>query len=123
MTKLTNEAGKHNTQMDFAEVLKDLGVRGNAVVDGTLEVGGKSTFKDDVTMEKNLHVKGTTTTDKLVVDNGATIKGGATVTGGTTTDTLHVTSTSTFDGKATFKDIVTMEKTSASVAMLPWPAM
>lgn len=110
LTKLTNEAGKHKTQMDFAEVLKDLGVRGNAVVDGTLEVGGKSTFKDDVTMEKNLHVKGTTTTDKLVVDNGATIKGGATVTGGTTTDTLHVTSTSTFDGKATFKDIVTMEK-------------
>lgn len=104
LTKLTNEAGKHNTQMDFAEVLKDLGVRGNAVVDGTLEVGGKSTFKDDVTMEKNLDVKGITTTDKLVVNNGAT------VTGGTTTDTLHVTSTSTFDGKATFKDIVTMEK-------------
>ena len=110
LTKLTNEAGKHKTQMDFAEVLKDLGVRGNAVVDGTLEVGGKSTFKDDVIMEKNLDVKGTTTTDKLVVDNGATIKGGATVTGGTTTDMLHVTSTSTFDGKATFKDIVTMEK-------------
>lgn len=104
----TLETGK--ATMDYAEVMKDLGVRGNAVVDGTLEVGGKSTFKDDVTMEKNLHVKGTTTTDKLVVDNGATIKGGATVTGGTTTDTLHVTSTSTFDGKATFKDIVTMEK-------------
>lgn len=109
-TKLTNEGGTHKTEMDFAEVLKDLGVRGNAVVDGTLEVGGKSTFKDDVTMEKNLDVKGTTTTAKLVVDSGATIKGGATVTGGTTTDTLHVTSTSTFDGKATFKDIVTMEK-------------
>ncbi|WP_297001628.1 ESPR-type extended signal peptide-containing protein [uncultured Dialister sp.] len=104
----TLETGK--ATMDYAEVLKDLGVRGNAVVDGTLEVGGKSTFKDDVTMEKNLDVEGTTTTDKLVVDNGATIKGGATVTGGTTTDTLHVTSTSTFDGKATFKDIVTMEK-------------
>lgn len=104
----TLETGK--ATMDYAEVLKDLGVRGNAVVDGTLEVGGKSTFKDDVTMEKNLDVKGTTTTDKLVVDNGATIKGGATVTGGTTTDMLHVTSTSTFDGKATFKDIVTMEK-------------
>ena len=104
LTKLTNEAGNHNTQMDFAEVLKDLGVRGNAVVDGTLEVGGKSTFKDDVTMEKNLHVKGITTTDKLVVNNGAT------VTGGTTTDKLHVTSTSQFDGAATFKDIVTMEK-------------
>ena len=117
LTKLTNEAGTHKTQMDFAEVLKDLGVRGNATVDkkltvkgdsdlqgnatvgkdlavkgntkldGTLEVVGKSTFKDDVTMEKNLDVKGTTTTD-----------------------TLKVTGSSEFDGKATFNDIVTMNK-------------
>lgn len=43
-------------------------------------------------------MKGITTTDKLVVNNGAT------VAGGTTTDTLHVTSTATFD------DIVTMKK-------------
>ena len=128
LTKLTNEGGTHKTEMDFADVLKDLGVRGNATVDkkltvkgdsdlqgnatvgkdlevkgstkldGTLEVVGKSTFKDDVTMEKNLDVKGITTTDKLVVNNGAT------VAGGTTTDTLHVTSTATFD------DIVTMKK-------------
>ena len=134
LTELTNEAGTHKTQMDFAEVLKDLGVRGNATVDkkltvkgdsdlqgnatvgknlevkgktkldGTLEVVGKSTFKDDVTMEKNLDVKGTTTTDKLVVNNGAT------VTNGTTTDTLKVTDSSEFDGKATFNDIVTMNK-------------
>lgn len=128
LTKLTNEGGTHKTEMDFADVLKDLGVRGNATVDkkltvkgdsdlqgnatvgkdlevkgstkldGTLEVVGKSTFKDDVTMEKNLDVKGIITTDKLVVNNGAT------VAGGTTTDTLHVTSTATFD------DIVTMKK-------------
>lgn len=134
LTKLTNEDGTHKTEMDYAEVMKDLGVRGSATIDqkltvkgdsdlqgnttvgkdlevkgntqldGTLEVGGKSTFKDDVTMEKNLDVKGTTTTDKLVVNNGATINGG------TTTDTLHVTSTSTFDGMATFKDAVSMEK-------------
>lgn len=114
-TKLTNEGGTHKTEMDFAEVLKDLGVRGNAAVDGnttlgkkgadtTLTVNSTSTFNKDVTMKENLDVKGITTTDKLVVNNGAT------VTGGTTTDTLHVTSTSTFDGKATFKDIVTMEK-------------
>ena len=120
-TKLTNEGGTHKTEMDFAEVLKDLGVRGNAAVDGnttlgkkgadtTLTVNSTSTFNKDVTMKENLDVEGTTTTAKLVVDSGATIKGGATVTGGTTTDTLHVTSTSTFDGKATFKDIVTMEK-------------
>lgn len=128
LTKLTNEGGTHKTEMDFADVLKDLGVRGNATVDkkltvkgdsdlqgnatvgkdlevkgstkldGTLEVVGKSTFKDDVTMEKNLDVKGITTKLVPMVNNGAT------VAGGTTTDTLHVTSTATFD------DIVTMKK-------------
>ena len=78
--------------MDYADVMKDLGVRGNAAVDGnttlgkegaetTLTVNSTSTFNKDVTMEKNLGVTGTTTTD-----------------------TLHVTSTATFD------DIVTMKK-------------
>lgn len=114
--------------MDYADVMKDLGVHGNATVDQkltvkgdsdlqgnanvgkNLTVNGTSDLKGDVTMESNatvekdLTVEGTTKTEKLVVNNGAT------VTGGTTTDTLHVTSTSTFDGQATFKDIVTMEK-------------
>ena len=111
----TLETGK--ATMDYAKVMKDLGVRGNAAVDGntilgkegaetTLTVNSKSTFKDTVKMEKTLEVDGTSTfNDKVTVT-----KGGLDVTGGTTTDTLHVTSTSTFDGKATFKDIVTMEK-------------
>lgn len=101
--------------MDYADVMKDLGVRGNAAVDGnttlgkkgadtTLTVNSTSTFNKDVTMKENLDVEGTTTTAKLVVNNGATIKGGAAVTGGTTTDKLHVTSNATFD------DIVTMKK-------------
>lgn len=114
--------------MDYADVMKDLGVHGNATVDQkltvkgdsdlqgnanvgkNLTVNGTSDLKGDVTMESNatvekdLTVEGTTKTEKLVVNNGAT------VTGGTTTDTLHVTSTSTFDGAATFKDAVTMEK-------------
>ncbi len=114
--------------MDYADVMKDLGVHGNATVDQkltvkgdsdlqgnanvgkNLTVNGTSDLKGDVpmesnaTVEKDLTVEGTTKTEKLVVNNGAT------VTGGTTTDTLHVTSTSTFDGQATFKDIVTMEK-------------
>ena len=98
----TLETGKATA--DYVDVNKDLHVMGNTQLDGTLEVGGKSTFKDDVTMEKNLDVKGTTTTDKLVVNNGANI------TGGITTDTLHVTSTATFDGMVTFKDAVSMEK-------------
>lgn len=103
--------------MDYAEVMKDLGIHGNATVDGntmlgkegadtTLTVNSKSTFKDTVKMEKTLEVDGTSTfNDKVTVT-----KGGLDVTGGTTTDTLHVTSTSTFDGAATFKDVVTMEK-------------
>ena len=117
LTKLTNEGGTHKTEMDFADVLKDLGVRGNAAVDGnttlgkedadtTLTVNSKSTFKDTVKMEKTLEVDGTSNfNDKVTVT-----KGGLNVTGGTTTDTLHVTRTSTFDGTATFKDIVTMEQ-------------
>ena len=98
----TLETGKATA--DYVDVNKDLHVMGNTKLDGTLEVAGKSTFKDDVTMKKNLDVKGTTTTDKLVVNNGANI------TGGTTTDTLHVISTATFDGMVTFKDAVSMEK-------------
>lgn len=117
----TLETGK--ATMDYAEVMKDLGVRGNAAVDGnttlgkegaetTLTVNSTSTFKKDVTMksnatvEKNLTVNGQSTfNDKVTITNG-----GLAVTGGTTTDKLHVTSTSQFDGVATFKDIVTMEK-------------
>lgn len=85
--------------MDYADVMKDLGVRGNAAVDGnttlgkkdantTLTVNSTSTFNKDVTMkenakvEKDLEVKGSTKLD----------------------GTLEVV------GKSTFKDDVTMEK-------------
>lgn len=53
--------------MDYADVMKDLGVRGNATVGGnttlgtdgsdTLTVNSTSTFKEKVTMEKDLNVK------------------------------------------------------------------
>lgn len=49
LTKLTNEAGNHKTQMDYAEVLKDLGVKGNATIDKDLSVGGNATVAGDVT--------------------------------------------------------------------------
>ncbi|MCF0153657.1 ESPR-type extended signal peptide-containing protein [Megasphaera sp.] len=103
--------------MDYAEVMKDLGVHGNATVDGDttlgkegadtkLTVNSKSTFKDTVKMENTLEVDGASTfKDKVTVTNG-----GLDVNGGTTTDTLKVTGESTFGGKATFKDVVTMEK-------------
>ncbi len=90
--------------MDYAEVMKDLGVRGNANITGktttgSLEVTGTSTFKGDVTMESNatvkkdLTVEGTTTTNDLKVTQNATIGG-----------TLDVT------GKASFKDSVDVAK-------------
>lgn len=100
--------------MDYADVMKDLGVRGSTTLGTTandkLTVNATSTFNENVSMKKDLSVGGTTTTDKLVVNNGATIAGGATVTGGTTTDTLKVTGSSEFGGKATFNDIVKMNK-------------
>ena len=69
--------------MDYADVMKDLGVRGNAAVDGnttlgkegadtTLTVNSTSTFKKDVTMkenaavEKNLTVNGQSTFNNKV---------------------------------------------------------
>ncbi|WP_455788263.1 ESPR-type extended signal peptide-containing protein [Acidaminococcus fermentans] len=43
---------------DYVDVNKDLNVKGSTKLDGTLEVAGKSTFKDDVTMDKDLTVGG-----------------------------------------------------------------
>ena len=112
--------------MDYADVMKDLGVRGNATIKGDttmegnasvgkdLTVAGKSTLTGDVTMksnatvEKDLTVKGdaiigTDANNTLTVNSKSTFNNGVTVKGGTTTDTLHVSSTATFD------DIVTMK--------------
>ena len=93
----TLETGK--ATMDYAEVMKDLGVRGNAAVDGnttlgkegaetTLTVNSTSTFKKDVTMKEN-----------AAVEKDLAVKGNTKLDG-----TLEV------GGKSTFKDDVTMEK-------------
>ena len=106
----TNTTIKGNTittgkvTMDYAEVMKDLGVKGNANITGktttgSLEVTGTSTLKGDVTMENN-----------------ATVKKDLTVEGTTTTKDLHVTNNATVDGtltvtkEATFQDSVTVAK-------------
>lgn len=58
----TVETGR--VTMDYAEVKKDLRVRGNAAIDGNTSVGGtlgvtgKATFHDDVDIAKNLSVAG-----------------------------------------------------------------
>lgn len=89
-------------KMDYAEVMKDLGVHGNAKVDQNLEVGGTSTLKGDVTMESNatvkkdLTVEGTTTTKTLKVTEDAevgrdlSVGGNATITGDVTANSYKV---------------------------------
>ena len=52
LTKLTNEAGNHKTQMDYAEVLQDLSVGGNATVAGDVtaksyKVGDKTYINEN----------------------------------------------------------------------------
>ena len=100
----TGKVEANYVKMDYADVMRDLGVRGNAKIagkttTGSLEVTGTSTLTGDVTMgsnatvEKNLNVKGTTTTKTLTVTENATVGG-----------TLDVTQ------KATFHDDVDITK-------------
>ena len=87
--------------MDYADVMKDLGVRGNAKIDGktttgSLEVTGTSTLTGNVTMENNatvgndLTVKGITTTKTLKVTENAEINGNATIKGDVTAKSYKV---------------------------------
>lgn len=90
--------------MDYADVMKDLGVHGNANIagkttTGSLEVKGESKLTGDVIMENN-----------------ATVKKDLTVEGNTTTETLNVTKNAEVGGelkvakKATFEDSVSIAK-------------
>ena len=57
LTKLTNEAGNHKTQMDYAEVLKDLSVGGSATVAGNVTASsykvGDKTYIDQSGLNAN----------------------------------------------------------------------
>lgn len=84
--------------MDYADVMKDLGVRGNANITGktttgSLEVTGTSTLKGDVTMESN-----------------ATVKKDLTVEGNTNLKNTKVDGTLDVTQKATFGDSVSIAK-------------
>ena len=100
----TGKVEANYVKMGYADVMKDLGVHGNAKIDGktttgSLEVKGESKLTGDVTMEnnatvgKNLTVNGITTTQTLKVTENATVGG-----------TLEVTK------KATFSDDVDIAK-------------
>lgn len=121
----TLETGK--ATMDYAEVMKDLDVRGNATVDGnttlgkegadtTLIVNSTSTFNKDVTMkenatvEKNLTVKGDTT-----MEGSATVKKNLTVEGETNLKNTKVDGTLNVTGKSTFNDKVSITKGGLAV--------
>ena len=84
--------------MDYAEVMKNLGVRGNANITGktttgSLEVTGTSTLKGDVTMGSN-----------------ATVKKDLTVEGNTNLKNTKVDGTLDVTQKATFGDSVSIAK-------------
>lgn len=79
--------------MDYADVMKDLGVRGSAKVDQNLEVGGTSTLKGDVTMGSN-----------------ATVKKDLTVEGNTNLKNTKVDGTLDVTQKANFGDSVSIAK-------------
>ena len=108
-TTLTDEDHNHTTEMDYANVTKDLSVERDTTLgkkgeDTNLTVNSKSEFKDTVKMDSTLEVDRTSKfNDKVTITNN-----GLAVTGGTTTDTLTVTGTSEFRGKADFKDNVSM---------------
>ena len=97
----TNTTIKGNTittgkvTMDYAEVMKDLGVTGKTTT-GSLEVKGESKLTGNVTMENNatvgndLTVKGITTTKTLKVTENAEIDGNATIKGDVTARSYKV---------------------------------
>lgn len=106
--------------MDYAQVMKDLGVHGNAKVDQNLEVGGTSTLKGDVTMESNAKVKkdltveGTTTTKTLKVTENATVDGTLDVTQKATFhDDVDIKKNLSVDGNATITGDVTARDVTA----------
>ncbi|HJI28863.1 MAG TPA: ESPR-type extended signal peptide-containing protein [Veillonellaceae bacterium] len=111
LTKLTDEDHNHTTEMDYANVTKDLSVERDTTLgkkgeDTNLTVNSKSEFKDTVKMDSTLEVDRTSKFN----DNVTITNNGLAVTGGTTTDKLEVKGTSEFGGKAAFKDDVSMGK-------------
>ena len=117
MTPVTDESGanagtavnttiKGNTittgkvTMDYADVMRDLGVRGNATVDKDMTVKGNTTLGEagkDTTLTVNSKA---TFNEKATFEKGAEVKNGLTVSSGG----LNVTGESTFNDKVTMNN-------------------
>lgn len=67
-TKLTNEDGTHVTEMDYAEVMKDLGVRGSATIDQKLTVKGDSDLQGNATVAGDVSASSYKVGDKTYID-------------------------------------------------------
>lgn len=89
----TGKVEANYVKMDYADVMQDLGVRGNAKVGKNLEVTGTSTLKGNVTMESN-----------------ATVNGNFSVGGNTNLKNTKVDGTLNVTQKATFDDSVSIGK-------------
>ncbi len=118
----TLETGK--ATMDYAEVMKDLGVRGNAVIDQTLTVKGDSDLQGNATVGKDLAVKGdsdlqgnATVGKNLAVKGDSDLQGNAAVGKNLTVKgdsdlqgNATVGKNLTVGGTSTFNDKVTVTK-------------
>ena len=109
----TGKVEANYVKMDYADVMKDLGVHGNAKIDGktttgSLEVTGTSTLKGDVTMESNatvngnFNVKGDTNLKNTKVDGTLNVTQKATFD-----DSVSIAKDLSVDGNATIKGDVT----------------
>ena len=85
-----------NVKMDYAEVMKDLGVHGSAKVDNNLEVGGITTTKT-LKVKENAEVGGTldvtkraTFHDDVDIKKNLSVDGNATITGDVTAKSYKV---------------------------------
>lgn len=119
----TGKVEANYVKMGYADVMKDLGVHGNAKVGQNLEVGGTSMLKGDVnmgsnaTVEKDLNVKGTTTTKTLNVTGNATVGGTLDVTQRATFhDAVDITKDLSVGGDVTAKSYKVGDKTYISAA-------
>ena len=105
----TLETGK--ATMDYAEVMKDLGVRGNAVIDQTLTVKGDSDLQGNAAVGKNLTVKGNSDLQgDATVGKNLTVKGDSDLQGNAT-----IGKNLTVGGASTFNDTVTVAKGGLTV--------
>lgn len=89
----TGKVEANYVKMDYADVMKDLGVRGNAKVGKNLEVTGTSTLNGEVIMGSN-----------------ATVKGNFNVEGTTNLNNTNVAGQLDVTQKATFHDDVDIAK-------------